>query len=61
MENLFGAGWKVKLGAFLYAISDIFTMYGHPEHTAVAKTVGVALMGVGAAHKIEKAGNATKR
>lgn len=57
LSKLFGDGWKTKLGGFIYFFAPIaFTAAGHPEHIPVAQGLGTALMGVGVAHKIEKAG-----
>jgi len=49
-------GWKTKAGAALLAVGA-FISATWPEFTDLAKAiegVGVAVMGIGIAHKIEK-------
>lgn len=50
-------GWKTKLGAFLVAISPVLPALGVDKSISdIVGQVGMALLGVGIGHKIEKAG-----
>ncbi len=48
-------GWKTKLGGFLLAISPMLPALGVEKSIAdCVGQVGMALLGVGIGHKIEK-------
>lgn len=49
-------GWKTWLGAFLMLVSIIVTyVLGMPEIGEAIKNLALMLLGIGVAHKIEKA------
>jgi hypothetical protein len=48
-------GWKTKTGSFLVALSPFLPLLGVQQNLAdIVMNIGMALMGTGIAHKIEK-------